>query len=411
MENKPTLPRDLIEQILLRLPVRFLLRSQIVCKEWYRLISDPQFAISHFKEAAEPTQRVLFWSSQFYMEFKDVHASLNDHSSVVCHRIPPPPPPPPPHSMACGRRIQYFNENANYEILGSCRGLLLLHCKPDLVLWNPSTGFYKWIQCLPLEFKEDIYMHGFGFHERTGDYHIVLIPFNYDKANSVKVFSFKGNSWSDVSGRNAWFGLYRRQLRKGLFANDRTLHSRQFRTGFLFNGTLHWLASFTLFEYDPYVCDCVHVIIAFDLMEMTLFDIPLPHRIAWKLNYVVCSLFRMGGCLSVSVYNWRKGNHEIWVMKEYNMGSSWIKSIVVPTHDYLFNPICVTKNGGILGFKIKNGILEKRNNKGKLLESLYTGRQCNITYVESLLSLQSAVKGTSNKGQQQHTRLLGYAIY
>ncbi|KAK7309785.1 hypothetical protein RJT34_06794 [Clitoria ternatea] len=96
MENKPTLPRDFIKRILLRLPVGFLLHSKIVCKEWYRLILDPQFAISHFEEAAEPTHRPLFKSTRFYLEFKDVDASLNEYSSVVYFRIPPPPA----HSMS-----------------------------------------------------------------------------------------------------------------------------------------------------------------------------------------------------------------------------------------------------------------------------------------------------------------------
>ncbi|MCI27031.1 F-box/kelch-repeat protein, partial [Trifolium medium] len=43
----PTLPFDLIGEILCRLPVKLLLQFQCVCKFWKSLISDPSFAKKH----------------------------------------------------------------------------------------------------------------------------------------------------------------------------------------------------------------------------------------------------------------------------------------------------------------------------------------------------------------------------
>lgn len=53
------LPHDLVVDILLSLPVRSLVRFKCVCTSWRSLISNPQFAKSHFDLAASPTHRLL----------------------------------------------------------------------------------------------------------------------------------------------------------------------------------------------------------------------------------------------------------------------------------------------------------------------------------------------------------------
>src|SRR4051812_15081950 len=44
----PTLPFEIVVEILSRLPVKFLLQLQCVCKSWKSLISNPKFAKKHF---------------------------------------------------------------------------------------------------------------------------------------------------------------------------------------------------------------------------------------------------------------------------------------------------------------------------------------------------------------------------
>jgi hypothetical protein len=53
------LPHELIIQILLRLPVKSLLRFKCVCKLWLTLISDAHFANSHFQITATHTRRIM----------------------------------------------------------------------------------------------------------------------------------------------------------------------------------------------------------------------------------------------------------------------------------------------------------------------------------------------------------------
>ncbi|TKY65859.1 F-box/kelch-repeat protein [Spatholobus suberectus] len=121
-----TLPLELIAEILLRLPVRSVSRFKCACKSWLSLISDPQFGISHYDLAAAPSHRLLLRSNYFehYDEF----------------RFQP-------------------------EILGSCRGFILLYylTRDEIIIGNPSIGARKRLP--DLEYYEIIndLLHGFGF--------------------------------------------------------------------------------------------------------------------------------------------------------------------------------------------------------------------------------------------------------
>ncbi|KHN46671.1 hypothetical protein glysoja_045669 [Glycine soja] len=74
----------------------------------------------------------------------------------------------------------------------------------------------------------------------------------------------------------------------------------------------------------------------------------------------------MGGCLSVCCSSC--GMTEIWVMKEYKVRSSWTMTFLIHTSNRI-SPICTIKDGEILGSNCAGtGRLEKRNDKGELLE-------------------------------------------
>ncbi|BAT83206.1 hypothetical protein VIGAN_04032200 [Vigna angularis var. angularis] len=117
----------------------------------------------------------------------------------------------------------------------------------------------------------------------------------------------------------------------------------------------------------------------------------------------------MGGCLSVCYSVEGSGTTEIWVMKEYEVQSSWTKLIVVPTSD--FSPICTTKDGGIFGSDMRS--LEKYSDKGELLEHRAYGVQEELFYClnlqcawyrESLMSLPTVIPNTSEDDHQQLIR-------
>ncbi|KAK7394360.1 hypothetical protein VNO78_14885 [Psophocarpus tetragonolobus] len=379
MEKEESLPVELMREILLRLPVKSVLRFKCVCKSWLSLISEPQFGISHYDIGAAATRRVLLTSKSksnsdlVYALSVDIEAPLNKES--VPERFPLPTLSPP--------RNPSFQFHSNQPlILGSCRGLLLLYheTSADLILWNPSIRVYTRFPHFELLLTQK-FLYGFLYDQSAHDYFLVLISFHlFSHALDVckpqiQLFSFKTNSRTslDISVPYKHLGA-------------------EFGAASLLNGSLHWL----VFCQDTNI----PVIVAFDLTHRTLSDIPLFHHFTTQ-NYQVYGLRVMRESLSLCCSVRCSSITEVWVMEQYKLHSSWTRSVVIQTYDIphnLFSPICITKDGGIFGSNMR-GSLEKRNHKGDLLEHLKCGRgqpfyKANLqvaTYTESLVSLPSVI--------------------
>ncbi|KAK7348261.1 hypothetical protein VNO80_22812 [Phaseolus coccineus] len=346
------LTRDLIIQILLRLPVKSLARFKSVCKSWFSLISDPHFAISHFELALACTERLLFLEPTVpEVRSIDFNAPLHDDSASAALNLSP--------------------ESHCDLILGSCRGFLLLDCSPSLCLWNPATGIHKQVCHSPIASDMDAmfftFLYGFGYDPSTDDYLVVQASYNVDSevATRVEFFSLRANAWKEIEGIHLSY----------MNCCDDA------KTGLLLNGAIHWLA---------FRCDVsLNVIVAFDLTERSFSEILLPDDIC-QCDF--CDLGVLGDflCLHVS------GVHcpaEIWVMKEYKIQSSWTKSVDVSVDEIptkYFSLICFTKSGDIVGTDGNNGLV-KCNSEGQLLEhrsySNCRSHSLAAVYTESLLSL------------------------
>ena len=353
------LPHELIVQILLRLPVKSLIRFKCVCKSWFSLIShDPHFANSHFQiTASTHTRRILFIStSELEILSIDLEASLNVEAASLNHLTFVP------QSYLC------------IHINASCRGFIFLPRSSDIYLWNPSTGVHKQIPLSPIDSNLDgiyfCYLYGFGYDPSTDDYLVVFISYDTTLANissHLEFFSLRANAWKEIEGTHFPY----------MNASDDP------RLGSLFNGAIHWLA----YRHDlP-----MNVIVAFDLMERKLLDLSLPDDFYHEPTD--CDLWVFREFLSICAMG--DDTVEIWVMKEYKVRSSWTKTLVlscssIPIH--YFSPICCTKRGDIIGTDGGSGLV-KYDGKGHLLEHR---SYCNnprgsqvVMYTESLLSFPS----------------------
>ncbi|XP_057455566.1 F-box/kelch-repeat protein At3g23880-like [Lotus japonicus] len=327
------LSRDLIVEILLRLPVRSLLRLKCVCRSFF-FISDPQFAKYHFDLSVEPTHRLLLrFLNEDKVESFDLDSSLDDNSAVVTLNLPPP-------CMSCDQNSLKF--------LGSCRGLMLLAYEyKRLIVWNPCTGFHKQI-LTGCDFLLGS-LYGLGYDKSTDDYFVVIIGPVWSNAK-IQTVSVKTNSW-DFKDVNAQYTDLGYHYRHGVFLND----------------SLHWL----VFSKDASFL----VVIAFDLLDKGLSEIPLlPELAAPVLTAEGVPKFYharvLGGCLSLCYKGGRRDRAEIWVMKEYKVQSSWTKAFVVTDYDIPgihFYPIRFIEGGGVFGSN-GNERLMKFNAEGKLLE-------------------------------------------
>lgn len=230
------LPMDLIIQILLRLPVKSLVRFKCVCKSWLSLITDPHFAKSHFQLAAALTHRLLLAPASV-PETRSIDlddASLNDDSASTTIELK-------------------FMLPSYYFHLSSCRGFLFLDCNPNLFLWNPSTGVHNQIPHPPISSNVDAflftYLYGFGYDPSQDDYLVVLAsydPKSADYLTHLEFFSWRANTWKEIEGTHLPY----------MNAGDDP------RVGSLLHDAIHWVA----FRHDI----DVDLIVAFDLVEKRL---------------------------------------------------------------------------------------------------------------------------------------------
>ncbi|KAK7340707.1 hypothetical protein VNO77_21417 [Canavalia gladiata] len=341
-----TLSHELIVEILLRLPVKSLLRFKCVCKSWLSLISDPRFAKSHFDLAAAPTYRVLLKSGYgSSIQSMDIEASFHDDSAVSDLHIPHP-------------SDAYVS---NFRILGYCRGFIAFdYDAGDVMLWNPSTGVHKHIPYYHVDYMHK-FLYGFGYDASTDDYLIII------KAHETNYYSYPDCSMQIWGTRFEFFSLKTNSWNKleGIDFPDVGGNFQNRSTGSFLNGALHWLA----LSVDKKHFDAI---IAFDLIERSLSEIPMPHDLTMGIENETnkLGLSVMERCLCLGYSDDRHEVAEIWIMKEYKVQSSWIKTNVVSTCDTpgkFFSPKCFTKSGGIIGTSGFGGLL-KFNDKGELLE-------------------------------------------
>ncbi|KAK7284390.1 hypothetical protein RJT34_19135 [Clitoria ternatea] len=358
VNNTMLLTQELIVQILLRLPVKSLVRFQCVSKTWFSLISDPQFAKSHFDLAFKPPTHKLVLLADSEILSIDFNASLHDDSASSA--LTPP------------NYFQFSQPYSSAQILGSCRGFLLLDCG-DLCLWNPTTGSYKQICMSPigsnlLDAMFFTFLYGFGYDPSKDDYLVVMVSYDPNTHDSTRaeMFSLRANGWKEMEGTHLSY----------MNCSDDA------RVGKLLNGAIHWLA----YRYDV----LVDLIVAFDLTERSFSDIPLPIDFEIDMNF--CELEVLGGFLSLYVVGC-DSPAEIWVMEEYKVQSSWTKTIVVSV-DHIpnryFSLVCSTESGDVVGTDGRTGLV-KSDDKGQLKEHRsYSDDYLRVqvaVYTESLLSL------------------------
>ncbi|XP_020212408.1 F-box/kelch-repeat protein At3g23880 [Cajanus cajan] len=386
MKN-PTLPLELISEILLRLPVSSVMRFKLVCKSWLSLISEPRFGLSHYDLAASPSHRLILISNDYYAESIDIQTPLNMHSAVV--RFPLPPTSPP-------FRDEYRHDHRDkHEIIGSCRGLVVLYYERscDLIIWNPSIGVYELLPKFDYGLTR-FYLYGFGYDTASDDYLLILIGlFNeYRSDDESEIDDSEDDQPEDAECKvNYQIICFKSDsFNTGDVFVSYEILADKFRGGVLFNEALHWL----VFSKEKRV----PVIFYFDLIQRSFSEIPLFDRFTME-EYDVNSFRVMGGCLSVCCSLRDYAMDEIWVMKEYKVESSWTKSVAFASTG--FSPICIAGDGGIIGSNF-SGRLEKLNDKGEVLDYfvygegqwLYSAELQSAVYRESLVSLSSVVPET-----------------
>jgi len=302
----PTLPFDLIPEILSRLPVKLLLQLRCVCKSWKSLISDPNFAKKHL--GVSTTRRLHFVNYEERSLHKFVLKSYPLHSNLT--------------SINTNfTRFEYFANNFDGDyptdslryFIDSCNGILCIGggYKGLVILWNPSLRKFKELPVFEKPKVSTDHLRktfGFGYDFLTDNYKVVVVldyfipdstgSDNLVHKSEVKVHTLGSNIWRNI--QEFPFGVFP-------FA----------RSGKFVSGTINWLAT------RPFYPVCNHFIVSFDLAKESYQKLSLPCYGGADLG----KMFTLGvlrDCLCLTC------GHDVWVMKEYGKKESWTKLFTIP---------------------------------------------------------------------------------
>ncbi|KAM3357875.1 F-box/kelch-repeat protein [Capsicum galapagoense] len=364
-EEIPTLPQDLIIEILVRLPLKTLLKFRCVSKSWLSLLSNTEFHKTHVNFSMNNPKMTDYTLAAVATvsglgKICRVYTISSENSSVTVSKHGCPPK----------------SLSLSAWLLGSCNGLVCLTTDSfELMLLNPCTGKFNVFPDSIIHYEVGdggyYFRYGFGYDASTDDYKVVKI-FSFPQSgegrhvNMVNVYSLKANSWSNIQGFNS--GHINGNV--GVFAN----------------GILHWEGCL-----NCHISGAYSEIVTLNLATERYGKIGLPSYedggiIHWTLGV---SRGRLVACC-----NYELNRADMWVMKEYGVERSWIKLVAISSpvdHRVKISPLFVAENGDevlvMLGTEIT--LYNSRNASFKRLADYVSGDFLQVqvvTYLESLTS-------------------------
>ncbi|XP_047324145.1 F-box/kelch-repeat protein At3g23880-like [Impatiens glandulifera] len=362
----PYLPTDIITKILIRLPVKTLVKFRCVCRSWLSLISDPIFVQKHLRDSTQDKglahHRLMMSPRSFEVKSCSLSSVLNEECpSTHDHYYPLKHP----------KRALF--------IVGSVNGLVCIAIdKGSVFLWNPSTRKSKRLpNCGFKKRSGGRIVYGFGYDEASSDYKVIVTkselfggaPFKTE----VKIYGYKSDSWRRIE-----------TFPKGHFPMD--------ARGTFVGGSLHWTASR---END--FTDSLNIrkpIVSFDLSKETYSEFSQP-RYGKGASDSKLGALSDNLCLLCSIHYRR---FDVWVMKEYGKVESWSKLFSIPypsqLEDFPYSysvPLCISfrKNEVLLVagsclvlYNVDNHTVRLTNIQDCLLRYKLKA----YTYIESLVS-------------------------
>ncbi|KAH6808613.1 hypothetical protein C2S51_026396 [Perilla frutescens var. frutescens] len=289
----PTLPNDVIIEILTRLPVKPLVKFRCVSKSWRALISSRQFVRIHLK------------NSRIDPSFTTHRIILNGHGNIkqcsvnsILHE---------PFSEAFDLSYSAQSEINSVRVVGSCDGLICLFTdRKDLVLWNPTTRICKKLPNFDVKINvRGYFSYGLGYDRSSDDYRVVAC-FNSKRYLSeviVQVYSLRSDQWRRIENfKGRW-----------LMDDPATFA----------NGKLYWIAD------HKCELEAGWDIVSFDLEKEKYEILQMP-------SYVKSGYYSMLGVFEGSVYVLcsQLASADVWIMNGCSEGDkNWTKVVTIPYID------------------------------------------------------------------------------
>ncbi|CAL9215792.1 unnamed protein product [Arabidopsis halleri] len=182
------LPFDLVDEILSRVPTKFLIRLRSTCKRWNSLFDDHRFSKKHLGNAIKQSMFILFSDLKFFT----ISCELQ---KLDCYNV-----------SRCKISLKECickGECKVFELL-HCDGLLLglTNCF-ELIVWNPCLKQTKLIEPHFHKLHTPAPGYAFGCDKKYGDRRYKILLFlvsGYSrkfckKYLEVEIYDFTSNSW------------------------------------------------------------------------------------------------------------------------------------------------------------------------------------------------------------------------
>ncbi|KAL7590489.1 F-box protein At3g07870 [Lactuca sativa] len=344
------LPKDVIIDILSRVPIRYILRFKSVSKSWYALFKNPKFITKHFENQATSSDVTALDASFLFTPHKSSSpptAAANRNVGLILSNSEKP------IKIPIEIDIPFLSISKPLRVCGSCNGLICLSILPIasiILLWNPATRVFKDLPVSPIDRPQAgpiKVVLGFAFDDVTNDYKVLRIVYYGYPLNQVEMYSLNTNTWKEIKTRVQFL----------IFESSCSVFLK---------GRFHW----TAIGFEE-----MHgkkLIVCFDFREEAFHYIMPPEfdfggwdaegedssmsKVSWTAVAFKDSLAVIG-----SAGNGSGKRFEVWVMKEYGVVSSWTKYRSFELQ---------TKVGRPLGCGLKGEfLLEKDNNQLVLYDS------------------------------------------
>ncbi|XP_055828356.1 F-box/kelch-repeat protein At3g06240-like [Solanum dulcamara] len=308
----------MIMDILIRLPVRSLLRFKCVSKLWKTLISESYFKMKHLSHANNDlnSQKLLVreqFSSGIYNFFS---YSLSTNQLV----------------RDAQNRPSNCSPFADAYIYSSCDGLVLLGLvhsfRNQLLLWNHSTRESMELILPHSGFRLEDTTFGFGYDANSNDYKIVKVNKGGVLLPSIEILTLKSRSWRSICN----FPTIVCPKTGSQMEIHPYLYNGCVMSPVVFvHGAFHWLGRSHNYS-----------VVSFSTSNEVYRDIPLLERMyrfdhKQSTNYGI-SVF--GGMLCFySTHNYHRDQpvtFQLWGMKDYGVVESWTELFTLRASDICY---------------------------------------------------------------------------
>ncbi|GAB4843487.1 hypothetical protein Ancab_013448 [Ancistrocladus abbreviatus] len=332
--GKGELPEELLIDILLRLPVKPLIRFASVHKSWFSTIKSAEFAAKHFAVR-----------SDFLKDGFDFLLVAHHRNSIPTFSLLPYENP---DKVSCSfecKPFPYDREQSEpapvFRFAGPCHGIFCVMVQTKfrgeaLLLWNPATREMKTI-----EVDACVHNFGIGFDPKTNDYKVVVVAwFALQRSGhwTVRVYSLRANSWRSIHNR----GFF-----KWRFFNQNANFFRNGSRDFDVVGMPSWNGRmFNWLGRGP-CCSPKRFLITFDMSDEVFLETPLPQGCGYG-HYLVeqqSHTPRVFGFSSASC-----DTIDVWSLNEYGKNGSWAKqgSVRLPNCVKNDSPLVLWKTDAVL---------------------------------------------------------------